>query len=92
VTPAEQLAESKKSTAPERPKPVRAKIFQCRLRELRTALGLTQEDVALTISRNRFTILLIEGGKGPTLDTAMKIARFFGKTVEEIWMPIEEKA
>ncbi|NPA76187.1 MAG: helix-turn-helix transcriptional regulator [Candidatus Diapherotrites archaeon] len=59
-----------------------------RLRELRQELGITQEELAEALGVTRQTIIAIEKGKyDPSLRLAFKIARFFGKRIEEIFEP-----
>ena len=58
-----------------------------RLRELREAKGLTQEELAKALGVTRQTIIAIEKGKyDPSLRLAFKIARFFNKMIEEIFI------
>jgi putative transcriptional regulator len=56
------------------------------LRALREAMSLTQEEVALKVGVTRQTILAIESDKyNPTLALAFRLARFYGKPIEEIF-------
>jgi putative transcriptional regulator len=58
-----------------------------RLRELREAKGLTQEELAKALGVTRQTIIAIEKGKyDPSLRLAFKIARFFGVKIEDIFI------
>ena len=58
-----------------------------RLRELREKKGLTQEELAKALGVTRQTIIAIEKGRyDPSLRLAFKIARFFNKSVEEIFI------
>ncbi len=58
-----------------------------RLRELREARGLTQEELAKILGVTRQTIIAIEKGKyDPSLRLAFKIARFFGIKIEDIFI------
>ena len=57
-----------------------------RIRELRKAAGLRQEDLARQLSVTRQTIHAIENNKyDPTLGLAMRLARLLGAPVEEIF-------
>ena len=59
-----------------------------RLRELRQERGITQEELAEALGVTRQTIIAIEKGKyDPSLRLAFKIARYFGKKIEEIFEP-----
>ncbi|NLV73680.1 MAG: helix-turn-helix transcriptional regulator [Chloroflexi bacterium] len=56
------------------------------IRELRKKLGLRQEDVATTLNVTRQTINAIENEKySPTLELAMRLAKLFDTTVEELF-------
>ena len=56
------------------------------VRELRTAQGWTQADLALRLKVSRNSVNAIETGRyEPSLTLAMRIARVFGKPVEEIF-------
>ncbi|GAB6134603.1 helix-turn-helix transcriptional regulator [Thermococcus prieurii] len=58
-----------------------------RLRELREAKGLTQEELARALGVTRQTVIAIEKGKyDPSLRLAFKIARFFGVKIEDIFI------
>lgn len=57
-----------------------------RIRDLRKAMGLRQEDVAKALGVTRQTINAIENEKyNPTLELAMKLARLLGTSVEDIF-------
>ena len=63
-----------------------------RLRELREERGLTQEELAKALGVTRQTIIAIEKGRyDPSLRLAFRIARFFNKRIEEIFMCEGEK-
>jgi putative transcriptional regulator len=52
----------------------------------RALKGITQEDLAKVISVSRQTINAMEAGKYvPSTVLALKIARYFGKKVEDIF-------
>jgi len=56
------------------------------LKELRLSHNLTQEELARALAVTRQTIIAIENNKyDPTLRLAIKIARFFGSSVESIF-------
>lgn len=57
-----------------------------RVKQLRKAAGLRQEDMAKKLGVSRQTIIAIENDKyDPSLELAMKIARLLGLHVEEIF-------
>ena len=57
-----------------------------KLRELRKARGLSQEEVARGVGTTRQTITSIEVGKyTASLPLALRLARYFGVTVEAIF-------
>ena len=58
-----------------------------RLRELREERGLTQEELAKVLGVTRQTIIAIEKGRyDPSLRLAFRIARFFNRPIEEIFI------
>lgn len=59
-----------------------------RLRVLRAENGWTQADLAERLAVSRQTVNAVETGKyEPSLTLAFKIARLFGKRIEEIFEP-----
>ena len=57
-----------------------------KIKELRKAKGLRQEDLAKRLAVTRQTIIAVENDKyNPTLELAMKMAKFLGVTVEELF-------
>lgn len=62
-----------------------------RLEEIRKARGIKQEELALALEVSRQTIGSLENGRyNPSIMLAFKIARFFGMTIEEIFIYEEE--
>jgi putative transcriptional regulator len=56
------------------------------LRALRESNGMTQADLAAALGVSRQTIISIEQGRyAPSLDLALRLARLFGRTVEELF-------
>jgi putative transcriptional regulator len=56
------------------------------VRELRGALGLSQQALGQALGVSRQTINAIEQGRyDPSLPLAIRMARFFGRTVEEVF-------
>jgi putative transcriptional regulator len=56
------------------------------VRELRADRGLRQEDLAQALQVSRQTINAIETGRYlPSLPLAIALARFFGRSVEELF-------
>ncbi len=56
------------------------------IKELRKNRKLRQEDLAEILGVTRQTIIAIENDKyDPTLELAMKISEFFGKSVNDIF-------
>ena len=57
------------------------------IREYRKQRGLRQEDLADSLGVSRKTIIAIENNKyNPTLELAMKLARYLNTTVEELFI------
>ncbi len=56
------------------------------IKALRKARGYRQEDLAAALGVSRQTIIAIENNKyDPTLALAMRLARYLGTTVEELF-------
>jgi len=63
-----------------------------RLEELRKERGIRQEELAAALSVSRQTIGSLENGRyNPSILLAFKIARYFGRTIEEIFIYEEEE-
>ena len=57
-----------------------------RIKALRKSRGYRQEDLAAALGLSRQTIIAIENDKyNPTLELAMKLARYLETTVEELF-------
>ena len=57
-----------------------------RIKQLRKAKGYRQEDLAEALDVSRQTIIAIENSKyNPTLELAMRLARYLNTTVEELF-------
>lgn len=64
-----------------------------RLEEIRKQRGLKQEELAAALEVSRQTIGSLENGRyNPSITLAFKIARFFGMSIEEIFIYEEEKS
>ena len=62
-----------------------------RLQELRRERGLTQQELAGAMRVSRQTVIAIEAGKfNPSVILAIKISRYFGRPVDEIFIIREE--
>jgi putative transcriptional regulator len=56
------------------------------VRELRTGRGLSQGELAAALDVSRQTVISIEKGRYvPSLPLALALARFFGKSVEDVF-------
>lgn len=66
------------------------KLFNTKIKLLRTECGITQEDLAIDLGVNRSTISEIERGTfNPSLKLAFSIANYFNKTVDEVFEILE---
>lgn len=62
-----------------------------RIEEIRKERGIRQEDFARQMGVSRQTISSLETGRyNPSIFLAYKIARFFGMTIEEVFLFNEE--
>lgn len=58
-----------------------------RLEEIRRSRGIRQEELAAALEVSRQTIGSLENGRyNPSIILAFKIARYFGMTVEDIFI------
>ena len=58
-----------------------------RLEELREQMGIKQEELAEALEVSRQTIGSLENGRyNPSILLAFKIARYFGMSIEEIFI------
>lgn len=66
--------------------------MKTRIQELRKQNKVTQEELASTLGVTRQTIISLENGKyNASLQLAFKIARFFEKSIEDIFLYEEEE-
>ncbi|MCI9361890.1 MAG: helix-turn-helix transcriptional regulator [Hungatella sp.] len=62
-----------------------------RIQELRKEKRIRQEDLADAVGVTRQTIISLENGKyNASLQLAYKIARYFGRQIEEVFLFEEE--
>lgn len=62
-----------------------------RIRDLRKDRRVTQDDLASAVGVTRQTIISLENGKyNASLQLAYKIARYFGMSIEDIFIFEEE--
>jgi putative transcriptional regulator len=63
-----------------------------RLEKIRKQRGINQEELAKALEVSRQTIGSLENGRyNPSILLAFKIARFFGMTIEEIFIYEEDE-
>lgn len=63
-----------------------------KIRELRKQKKYRQEDLAAALNVSRQTIIAIENNKyNPTLELAMRLARYLDTTMEELFILEEPK-
>ena len=62
-----------------------------RIEEIRKERGILQEDFAKSMGVSRQTISSLENGRyNPSIMLAYKIAKYFGMTIEEVFIFEEE--
>ncbi len=62
-----------------------------RLEELRSQKGIRQEELAAALEVSRQTISSLENGRyNPSILLAFKLARYFGTTIEDIFIYEED--
>jgi len=63
-----------------------------KIKELRKENKVTQDDLALSVGVTRQTIISLENGKyNASLQLAYKISKYFGKTIEEVFIFEEDE-
>ena len=68
------------------PKPKSPKTLKNRVREYRLKKNISQKELALILGVTRQTIIALEKQKySPSLHLAMRLAKFFGVRVEELF-------
>ena len=61
--------------------------METKIQELRTANKISQAELADEMGVTRQTIISLEKGRyNASLELAFKIARYFGKTIEEVFI------
>ena len=61
------------------------------IKEMRTAMGLTQDNLAEKLGVSRQTIISLEKGRyNPSLILAFKIAKLFKCRIEDVFNPEKE--
>lgn len=57
-----------------------------KIKELRSELGLTQEELATAVEVRRETIVFLEQGKyNPSLNLAYRVAKKLGRKIEDVF-------
>lgn len=63
-----------------------------RIEEIRNAKGIRQDELAKMMGVSRQTISSLENGRyNPSIMLAYKISRYFGMTIEEVFIFDEEE-
>lgn len=58
-----------------------------RIEEIRKVRGINQEELAKVIGVSRQTISSLENGRyNPSIELAYKLSKYFGMTIEEIFI------
>lgn len=71
---------------------IEGETMKNRLEEIRKERGIKQEELAQAMGVSRQTIGSLENGRyNPSITLAIKLARFFGMTVEDIFIYEEEQ-
>lgn len=67
-------------------------MLKTKIHELRKERKINQAELAIEVGVRRETIVFLENGKyNPSLKLAMDIAKYFGKTVEEVFFFVDEE-
>lgn len=84
-TAAEKLARTKRRKRPRRNESSREPLVRCRVREVRESLNLSLRDVAAAVGISIAGLHAIEHGNGCQMSSALKLAAFYGKSLDELW-------
>ena len=58
-----------------------------RIEEIRQARGVNQEELAKALGVSRQTISSLENGRyNPSIELAYKLSKYFGMTIEEVFI------
>ena len=58
-----------------------------RIEEIRKARGVNQEELAKALGASRQTISSLENGRyNPSIELAYKLSKYFGMTIEEVFI------
>ena len=72
-------------------KPGRGNTVKNRIEEIRKERGIRQDELAKAMGVSRQTISSLENGRyNPSIFLAYKLARYFGMTIEEVFLFEEE--
>ena len=67
-------------------------MLKTKIHELRKERKINQAELAIEVGVRRETIVFLENGKyNPSLKLAMDIAKYFGKSVEEVFFFVDEE-
>ena len=62
-----------------------------KIKELRKEKSITQDELAYAVGVTRQTVISLENGRyNASLQLAYKISKYFGKTIEEVFIFEEE--
>lgn len=91
LSPAEHLARTTKKNYPKNDiYRGRTRVLKSKLKEIRIGLGLCLTDVSAAVDISYQSIRPWEEGANLSLHSALKLAKFYGKSVEELWALKEE--
>ena len=61
--------------------------MKIRIEEIRKARGMNQEELAKALGVSRQTISSLENGRyNPSVELAYKLSKYFGMTIEEVFI------
>ena len=61
--------------------------MKSRIEEIRKARGVNQEELAKALGVSRQTISSLENGRyNPSIELAYKLSKYFGMTIEEVFI------
>jgi DNA-binding XRE family transcriptional regulator len=83
-SPAEILAKELKAVPKSATLPQAGPVI-CAMRAVRNAIGLSLDHVSGELKISKATLSEIENGGNPTVLNVLRLAQFYGRSVEELW-------
>lgn len=91
MSPAERLAKRRPRKRERRNESKFAPIVHCGVREIRESINLSLRESAEAIGLSISGMFAIEHGGNVTMEVALRISKFYGKPLDELWRQLTTK-